>query len=314
MLRSFSLDPLNQPIAPLQNARTEEERLVQGAIHCPGRHPEAQEERNGTIPAIQRVKTLKLPSTMLRSIKNLLGYPIEATDGNIGKVKDFLFDDEKWGIRYLVADTGGWLSSHQVLISPRHLVPPDPKIYAHRFPVTLTKDQVESSPLLETDEPISRRFEKEYAEYYGHEPYWIGADMWGASAYAHIDPSPEEVERHEEAIAEIEQTHLRSTKEVIGYQIASVEDKIGHVEDLILDTSPWRIRHFVVATRHWLPGRKVIIDIDWMSQFDWATSCAQVNLTKDQIQASPPFDPKVPVNRTYEEELYDFYGRPYYWE
>ncbi|MGA2519172.1 MAG: PRC-barrel domain-containing protein [Smithellaceae bacterium] len=55
---------------------------------------------------------------MQYSVKDLEGYAIGATDGDIGKLDDFYFDDESWTIRYLVADTGNWLLSRKVLISP----------------------------------------------------------------------------------------------------------------------------------------------------------------------------------------------------
>jgi uncharacterized protein YrrD len=49
---------------------------------------------------------------------NLIGYKLEATDGEIGKVETFYFDDDTWTIRYMVVKTGGWLSGRKVLISP----------------------------------------------------------------------------------------------------------------------------------------------------------------------------------------------------
>ena len=55
---------------------------------------------------------------MMRNVKDLRGYRIRATDGLIGTVDDFYFDDQDWGIRYLVVDTGCWLSGRKVLISP----------------------------------------------------------------------------------------------------------------------------------------------------------------------------------------------------
>lgn len=55
---------------------------------------------------------------MLRSMNDLENYTIRATDGTIGHVTDFYFDDERWVIRYLVVDTGSWLASRKVLISP----------------------------------------------------------------------------------------------------------------------------------------------------------------------------------------------------
>lgn len=62
---------------------------------------------------------------MLRSIEELRGYTIGAIDGDIGSVDDFYFDDERWAVRYLVADTGGWLGGRKVLITPPALREPD---------------------------------------------------------------------------------------------------------------------------------------------------------------------------------------------
>ena len=62
---------------------------------------------------------------MLRSLKELQGYTISATDGDIGSVHDFYFDDQHWTVRYLVVDTGGWLSGRRVLVSPLALGRPD---------------------------------------------------------------------------------------------------------------------------------------------------------------------------------------------
>ena len=44
----------------------------------------------------------------------LRDYRLNALDGEIGKVKDDYFDDRYWTTRYLVADTGHWLSSRKM--------------------------------------------------------------------------------------------------------------------------------------------------------------------------------------------------------
>jgi len=59
---------------------------------------------------------------MLRNAKELPGLTIRATNGEIGTVKEFYFDDETWAIRYLVVDTGGWLGGRLVLISPMSVI------------------------------------------------------------------------------------------------------------------------------------------------------------------------------------------------
>ena len=253
---------------------------------------------------------------MLRSIKDLIGYPLEAKDGTIGKVKDFLFDDETREIRYLVADTKGWLSSHQVLIHPMQLVTPETGFYDKHFPVSLTKKDVEKSPLLRSDEPISKQYEREYARYHNLHPVPPLSDVVEALAPQNdlSIHSPQELATHEQKLAEVENSHLRSVDEVIDYGIRSSDnEEVGHVEDLIMETESWQVHYFVVNTRNWLPGSHVIIDIDWLNDFSWENSSALVGLTKEEIKESPEYHPNQPVNREYQKVLYDYYGRPYYW-
>lgn len=59
---------------------------------------------------------------MLRNIKNLSGYKIQAKDGNIGEVYDFFFDDEAWAVRYLIADVETWLLDRKVSYLQQFLV------------------------------------------------------------------------------------------------------------------------------------------------------------------------------------------------
>src|SRR5205809_6020840 len=109
---------------------------------------------------------------MLRSASEWDGYSIQATDGEIGHVAEFLFDDEKWTIRYLVVDTGGWLPGRRVLISPIALGETDWP--GHRLHVKLTRQQVEESPVIDTDKPVSRQHEVSYYQYYRWPYYWGG--------------------------------------------------------------------------------------------------------------------------------------------
>ena len=114
---------------------------------------------------------------MLTNAKNLKGFVIQATDGKIGTVDQFYFDDETWGIRYLTVETGGWLDDRRVLISPFSVVSADWK--AKRLDVALTKKQVENSPDIDTHRPVSRQYETEYLAYYGYPNYWGGPFLWG---------------------------------------------------------------------------------------------------------------------------------------
>lgn len=247
---------------------------------------------------------------MLRNITELINYVIEAKDGDIGRCKDFLFDDEKWTIRYMVADTGKWLPGRKVLISPISLGEPDWR--RQRFPVELTRSQIEDSPPLDQKAPVSREYEKLYASYFGMPLYWNGMDMGGNY------PSPAELRASHDKLAtdfEIpEESHPRSTREVSGYRIQAADGEIGHVEDFIVDDDTWRLRYIVVDTRNWLPGRKVLISTQWTTAIDWAEEKFWVDLTTDRIKNSPEYDPAEPINRENEAKLYDYYGRPVYWK
>jgi len=250
---------------------------------------------------------------MLRSTKELRGYTIRATDGNIGKVHELLFDDLAWIVRYLVADTGNWLPGRKVLLWPGVLGQPDWQSQA--LPVGLTREQVEHSPAISTDEPVSRQMEMDLHTYYGWTPYWRGGlPTFGLGAAAAAETIAGELQQKDEEDEQESDPHLRSTREVIGYHIQARDGEIGHVEDLIVEDETWFIRYLVIDTRNWLPGRTVLVAPAWAEQISWIHRKVYLDLSRESIKNSPEFDPSIPVNREYEVQLYDFYGRPYYWD
>jgi sporulation protein YlmC with PRC-barrel domain len=249
---------------------------------------------------------------MLRQVKELVGYKLSATDGDIGKTKDLLFDDRFWVIRYLVAETGGWLSDRKVVI-PR-VVLGEPKWATREFPVGLSKRQVEESPPISEHEPVSRQHESSLHEYLRIDPYWMGEPR-GAFVVAEraatlkgkvSESSP--AEKHKEG-----DPHLRSCMRITGYHIQASDGEIGHVEDFIVDDDKWVIRYLVVDPHNVIPGRKVLIAVPWIDKINWSGTKVRVGLTRELVKNAPEFDPNAPVNRRVEERLYDYYGRPSYW-
>jgi len=245
---------------------------------------------------------------MRRSLNDLVGYTIRANDGDIGKVSEFYFDDQGWTIRYVVVDTGGWLPGRNVLISPVAFGSPDWESRA--FPVNLTKEQVQNSPSIDTDKPVSRQHETELHGYYGWPVYW-GTN----AAYGAFEAPPlllmESVKEDEASPEEPEgDTHLHSTSEVAGSHIEAIDGEIGHVEDFVVDDETWVIRYLLVDTRNWLPAKHVLVSPRWSTQVSWAESKVFVDLTRDAIKNSPEFDPRKPITLDYEGELHDYYGRP----
>jgi hypothetical protein len=245
---------------------------------------------------------------MLRSIKSLYGFKILAQDGDIGKLSEFLFDDETWTSRYLVVDTGNWLMDKKVLVSPVVFGQPDWE--TKTIPVLLNRAQLEDFPGIDKDQPVSRRHQTELFKYYGWQPYFSPGGMYG------VPPPPPQVTMRKEPEVEEEEgdPHLRSTREVSGYHIQATDGEIGHVDDFIADDENWMIRYLVIDTRNWLPGRKVLVSPEWITRISWEENKVFVDLEKEKIKASPEFDPSRPVNREYETIFYDYYGRPHYWK
>ena len=252
---------------------------------------------------------------MLRSMKFLAGFTIGATDGDIGTVDAFYFDDLSLTVRHLVVDTGGWLSGRKVLISPRALG--DIDWDGRRLTASLTKAQVEKSPAIDTDRPVSRQQEIEYYRYYGYPSYWSGPYLWGGYPLPVMSrasaPRLEDERRWEWGAKESGDPHLRSSAAVIGYHIAATDGDIGHVEDFLVDEATWAIRYMVVDTSNWWFGQHVLVPAQWISTVDWNDSLLHVDLSRDQIKSSQEYDASSPVEREYETRLHDSYGRPGYW-
>ena len=245
---------------------------------------------------------------MLLSTKHLLKYRIRASDGAMGSPQDFYFDDVTWTIRYLVVKTGSWLDERPVLISPTVVGQPDGE--TDSIPVALTSEQIRKSPDISTDLPVSRQHEEDLMRHYGWMSHW---DLIGPPAMATVIMPPEPADKNDESSRTPANPHLRSTTEVLGYHIQAADGSIGHVEDVLAETNDWVIRYLVVDTRNWLPGRKVLVSPAWVQRVVWVDKFVHIDLSREQIRQSPPFDSAAPVNRDYESRLYDYYGRRVYW-
>lgn len=216
---------------------------------------------------------------MIRNLTDLFGYHLAALDGEIGRIRDFLFDDYLWIIRYAVVDTGSWLSGRRVLISPEALRRP---MWEERaLPVNLSRQQIAVSPPLSDDLPISRQAEMQLSQYYGWESYWLPGMSPAGPALAAIPLPPQ-------GSIDVDFS-LRSVRQVVNYHIHASDRRIGHVHDFVAETDGWCIRYLLVNTRNWLPGRKVIISPGWVHRVEWTDSVVYIDMTSEQILHSPEF-------------------------
>jgi uncharacterized protein YrrD len=248
---------------------------------------------------------------MLHAARDMKGFALLSSDGDAGTVKDFYFDDDKWTIRYLVVNTGGWLSGRLVLISPMSIIGAD--WTDETIKVDLTRQQIENSPDLDADKPVSRQHETEFFDYYGYPYYWAGPYLWGTSALpataggammTPATPAMAGAPRAEAAREEQTDEHLRSYAEVVGYDIQASNDSVGHVDDFLIDDRDWSIQMMVVDTRNWLPGKDVLISPRRIAKVDWLAKAVVVNATREEVEKSQEYNPALLKEESTLQELY----------
>ena len=263
---------------------------------------------------------------MLRTLKELHNYTIGASDGVIGQVKDLYLDDATWVVRYLVVETGTWLASKKVLISPMAIGKPD---WAQRLlPVSLTRDQVKNSPDVDTEKPVTRQHELAYSDYYGYPDYWGGLGYWGGglypymmlSSYAgatalhamHHDADGAQAlpdARHDESA----DPHLRSCAAIVGYHLHTSDGEIGHVCGMLIDDATWAVRYLIIDTSNWWIGHQMLVAPSWIEAASWTDATVSVKLTRQAVKDAPVYDASKHLTRADEALLHEHYERAGYW-
>jgi hypothetical protein len=226
---------------------------------------------------------------MLQSIQQLYGNKLGASDGDIGHVKDFYFDDQNWAVRYVVADTGTWLTGRQVLISPHAF---GALHHAGKvLRVKLTRKQIESSPAIGLHKPVSRQYEEEYYRHYSWPHYWEGDGLWGTSGFPIVElpakSAPGKAAADSAAPPKRTDAHLRSAQAVNGYHIQASDGTMGHICDFMMDPQSWAIRELVIKTGHRFSGNEVQIPTSKVDRISYDDSTVFVNLTSEAVEKSP---------------------------
>ncbi|MBU1295340.1 MAG: PRC-barrel domain-containing protein [Gammaproteobacteria bacterium] len=270
---------------------------------------------------------------MLRSMNDLEKYTIAASDGHVGMVKDVLFDDLTWVVRYFVVETGLWLMHRKVLISPISIQKPNR--WEHILPVLITTDQVKNSPKIDTDQPVSRQHEMDYLGFYGYPNYWGGTGLWAGGMYpylmypGYIDSLNGDEEIHKAEVAhqavydaenqENQENHqnkdpnLRSCQAIIDYHVHAKDGDIGHIAEILVEENTWAVRYLVINTSNWWGGHQVLISPEWIKDIDWLDESLTIDLTRQLVKDSPEYNSTEQINRHQEAEMYEHYGLTGYW-
>ena len=250
---------------------------------------------------------------MLWNASAINKYAVEASDGPIGTVSDFLFDDARWTVRWLVIDTGKWLTGRKVIVPAAALLHPDPA--TSTFTIKLTRQQVERSPSVGDDQPVSRETEHGLSDHYELSPYWGAGYLGGYRAQWGSTPFPvagaEERNREAaDASHDRENPSLRSFELLTGYHIESRDGDIGHIEDFLVDDADWSIRFLVIDTRNWWPGKRVLISPRSVLEIDWEERMVTIDADRQKVKDSPAYDPAAILDPTFLRQLHSHYGLP----
>jgi len=251
--------------------------------------------------------------SMLRRFSDLKNFALAARDGEIGKVKEVYFDDQTWTTRYVVVDTGGWLRGRKVLIAPHTLGLID--FESELIAVHLNRAQVEDSPSIDTEKPISRQYEEEWHRYYDYPAYWLIPEAVGFASPP-LTPETTIHQPRKTGGASLAEAHvnpnLRSSNEVTGYSIHAIDGDIGHVADFIIDEEGWSIRYIVISLSRWV-GKDLLMSPEWIERICWEDEHVYVPLMRVTIREAPEWDESKPISREFENRLFEHYGRPGYW-
>jgi len=99
-----------------------------------------------------------------------------------------------------------------------------------------------------------------------------------------VDLTREQISRCPTAAAE---TRLRSSNEVIGYEIEATDGAVGSVADLVIDDETWAITDVLVDSRQWLPGKLLLISPQVIERIDWLEKTLHLRLAREDILRAP---------------------------
>jgi hypothetical protein len=229
---------------------------------------------------------------MLFAASGLIGRPVAASDGHIGAVKDFLLDDRRWAVRWMVVDTGRWLPGRKVLIHPSAIppiqLPPRPALPMLSFgepmavAVNLTTREVEAGPEAHEDDPVTDELERRLFDHYGWDRFWSAPESGGE----------EDGDRR-----------LGSAAALKGFAVEGVDGEIGSVDNVFIDDVRWAARYLVVATRGWLHGKLVQIPLHTVSGVDWQGRRVDLDVTRERVDSAPAWDPLLMADEIAEGRL-----------
>ncbi len=191
---------------------------------------------------------------------------------------------------------------------------------AKLLPVSITREQVKSSPGVDTHMPVSRQHEIDLSGYYGYTPYWIHDDLWGSESYANPfwaaearragwHPYYGETRTQHNLSRGSDDPHLQSANKLTSYQVHASDGTIGHVRDMFIEYHTWAVRYLVVETGHWWHRDRVLIPPTWINKVDCDASEFKTARTRQAITDAPAYDAHKPFDEQCERRVHDYFSK-----
>lgn len=268
---------------------------------------------------------------MLRSMRDIVGYPVVDDDGKVGKVVDILFGDRHWKIRFLDVETKTGFRFHlgrspkdteeekpitRVLIKPSLIGEPESGLDRRRIPTLIPRDEIKECPSFASHESVEDKYDIEFRRFFRESIYSDQSMIASPAGLPMQVPMPatyehteDEIDEHLKRMKEISGEHVHSTRAVLRYHVRNEDKNLGYVTDLILDTETWEIAYLILDTRHGIPSKKYLVPMSKVESLNWSESSVAINIAKDFLTDERRYRPYDSVNMK-EGHEYDYYGKP----
>lgn len=203
------------------------------------------------------------------SLKQLLGYKISAIDGEIGKVKEFYFDETSWTVRYIIVETGSLFFGRKVMISTQAII--DAQWETEHFLTNMTIQQIENSPKVDDGKQLTRGQEILLNQHYNWKSYW--------------DASIQK-------IADGSNSYLVHANDLTGYQLIASDGQVGNIKDLIVAKASWKINSIVIDAFKTSPAKEILLSPKWIKEINADRSAAVSDHTTAEIKSNPAYNPE----------------------
>ncbi len=249
---------------------------------------------------------------MLRSVRALDGLRIRASDGDLGRLVDFYFDDEHWSIQYLVVKTG--LLGREVLLAAASLR--EAQWDLRSLGVQSSREQLRDGRGVDLVRPVSQAYESLLREHNGAAPYWQAGGAWtgglGPAApgagYGIPQAWPLLLAEQLESAAPVDY-HLRSAQEMTGYRVEAIDGEVGRLDDFLVDDDTWTIPYLVVGARPRGAAGKILLASQWVEGTGFPVRRVRVCVRREAAMAAPRWERSVPVTPEMEERLLAALGK-----